>query len=57
MLLIVSSLYSKASLKNILSRDTDKELLESVVSSMISRLIRRMCAPLETKGTLSVNSF
>lgn len=53
MLLIGPSLYSKASLKNILSRETDKKLLESIVSSMISRLIRRMCSPLETKGSLS----
>ncbi|RWR91261.1 protein MULTIPOLAR SPINDLE 1 isoform X1 [Cinnamomum micranthum f. kanehirae] len=40
-----------ATLKNLLSRKRDCELLEEIVSSLILRLIRRMCTSVGSDGT------
>ena len=39
-----------ASLKNLLSTGKNMELIEGIVSSLIMRLVRRMCSPLKLDG-------
>ncbi|XP_058114021.1 protein MULTIPOLAR SPINDLE 1 [Magnolia sinica] len=45
-----------ASLKNLLSRKKESELIEGIVGSLIMRLVRRMCPPLEREGSTSFGS-
>ncbi|XP_030932325.1 protein MULTIPOLAR SPINDLE 1 [Quercus lobata] len=45
-----------ASLKNLLSTGKNMELIEGIVSSLIMRLVRRMCSPLKLDESLHTDS-
>ena len=45
-------LYFEASLKNLLSTAKNVDLIEGIVSSLITRMITRMCSPSQGNGKL-----
>jgi hypothetical protein len=42
-----------ASLKNILSSEREKEIIEEIINGLVARLMKRMCTTPENAGTSS----
>ncbi|XP_028793963.1 LOW QUALITY PROTEIN: protein MULTIPOLAR SPINDLE 1 [Neltuma alba] len=47
----ILNVFSAASLKNLLSMRRNLELVEGIISNLVTRLVRQMCSPLQPDGS------